>query len=278
MRRDAVPEGDILHRAAHRVGTVLTGRRLLETGGTHPAMTAGARRLRGRTVTAVEAIGKHLLIHVEGGWTLRTHLGMSGRWVTVAPHAPWPVTPGKARVVLRTADAFAICFAAPTVEIGPTEAILSGIAHLGPDLAAGDVPLAHVVERARLATASTVADLLLDQSVASGIGNVYKSEVLFLERTAPATAPAELDDHALAALYTRACRLLSANISGGARTTTGTRSRDGDYWVYGRNGQPCRRCGTPIVSAPHGRNDRITYWCPRCQPQRSAISRNRVNG
>lgn len=273
-----MPEGDTLHRAAVRVGEALIGRRLVSVEGTHRAVVRDGRRLAGRTVTGVEAVGKHLLVHTDAAWSVRTHLGMTGRWVVLAPDAPWRTSPGKARLVLRTTEAVAVCFAAPTVEIGPTPQVEATVGRLGPDLVGGSPPLDAIVARARAATSPTVAELLLDQHVASGIGNVYKSEVLFLERLAPDTGPAELDDGAMAALYRRAHRLLVANVARGHRTTTGSRRPDRNHWVYGRAGRPCRRCGTPIVSTTHGRHDRITYWCPTCQPQRSASSRSTVNG
>ena len=273
-----MPEGDTLHRAAARVGAALIGRRLVTVEGTHRAVARDGRRLTGRTVTGVEAIGKHLLVHTDGGWTVRTHLGMTGRWVVLAPDAPWRTSPGKARLVLRTAEAVAVCFAAPTVEIGPTSQVHATVGRLGPDLVDDAPPLETIVTRARASMSPTVADLLLDQQVASGVGNVYKSEVLFLERLAPVTSPADLDDGILAALYRRAHRLLVANVTEGQRTTTGSRRPGRNYWVYGRAGRPCRRCGAPIASTTHGRHDRVTYWCPTCQPQPSASSRSTVNG
>lgn len=272
-----MPEGDTLHRAARRLGLALTDQVLVEVTGSHRAVRREGRRLRGHRVTGVEAIGKHLLVHTDNGWSLRTHLGMTGRWHVYEPHERWKVTEGKARVVLRVARAVAVCFAAPTVEVAPTQVVLAGLERLGPDLAKPDPPLSAVVERARNAGAATLADLLLDQAVASGIGNVYKSEVLFLEGLGPASAPEALDNDTLRALFARAHRLLRGNLGDGNRSTTGTRGR-GNYWVYGRAGRPCRRCATPIASDRHGPLARVTYWCPRCQPQRSASSRNAVNG
>lgn len=273
-----MPEGDTLHRAALRVGTALTGRRLLAVEGSARAVARQGRRLSGRRVTDVEAIGKHLLIHVEGNWTVRTHLGMTGRWAVMTPDAPWRTTPGKARLVLRTRDTLAVCFAAPSVDIAPTAQVLARLERLGPDLLDEGFPVVSIVTQARASSSPTVAELLLDQHVASGIGNVYKSEILFLENVSPDTPPAALDDAALAALYRRAQRLLRANVADRRRSTTGSRCRRESLWVYGRAGHPCRRCSTPIASARHGRHDRVTFWCPTCQPQRSASSRSTVNG
>ena len=107
--------------------------------------------------------------------------------------------------------------------------------------------------------------MLLDQRIASGIGNVYKSELLFIERVAPLAALRDTPDSVLSALYTRAHVLLRANLGGGPRVTRFEGGRAGRLWVYRRAGAPCLRCNTPIVGAPLGRSLRSTYWCPRCQ-------------
>lgn len=271
-----MPEGDTIHDAAARVGEALAGRRITAVEGSHAAVRREGRRFGGAKVVSVEAIGKHLLIHNDRGWSLRTHLGMTGRWHVYAVDERWRVTAGKARVVIRTEDAVAVCFAAPHVELGPTDRVLARLERLGPDLIATDCELDVVLTRARAANAATLADLLLDQHVAAGIGNVYKSEVLFLEHLAPQTPPDDVDDAALRHAYARAARLLRANVGKPGRTTTGRRGRE-SVWVYGRAGLPCRRCGTTISSDSHGPLDRVSYWCPSCQPP-APISRKAVNG
>ncbi|MBW3666865.1 MAG: DNA glycosylase, partial [Actinobacteria bacterium] len=103
----------------------------------------------------------------------------------------------------------------------------------------------------------------LDQRVAAGIGNVFKSELLFLERVHPDTGVADLADETLLDLGRRARRLIPANV-GERRSTTGERSRGRETWVYGREGKPCRRCGSPVEMGR--RQERVTFWCPVCQP------------
>ena len=259
-----MPEGDSVHRAARRLQAVLAGKTLTAVEGSHPAVGEAARRLVGDRVRTVEAIGKHLVLTTEGGWALRTHLGMTGRWRTYEPGQRWSTTPGKARLVLRSRSAVAVCFAAPTVEISRASVVRTGLESLGPDLVVADPPVDVIVDRSRVAGAATVADLLLDQTVASGIGNVFKSEILFLERIDPSTPPEALADSDVARLYRRGHRLLSAN-AGLLRDRTTTGAHREAYWVYGRGGRPCRRCGTPIVSDVHGTHDRVTYRCPSCQ-------------
>lgn len=263
-----MPEGDSLEHAALRLQPIVGG--VLEAlDGSHRAVAPFRRRLVGMTIAEVSAVGKHLLIHLDRQWSIRTHLGMSGSWHLYLRDAPWRRSAGKARLTLTTGSHVAVCFSAPTVEIGPTPQVLDSISHLGPDVLHDDVDTTIVVERARASAAVTAADLLLDQQVMSGIGNVYKSEILFLERILPSTPVTSLSDAAVAGLANRAQRLLRANRRPGPRSTTGRRGRDANTWVYGRGGRTCRRCATLIKSETHGDLDRVSYWCPRCQATES---------
>ena len=137
---------------------------------------------------------------------------------------------------------------------------------------AGGIDYAEICRRARRSGLRTIAELLLDQTVASGIGNVYRSEVLFLQGVHPLTPVARLDDQALTALYAEAARLMRANLRPGHRITTVAPRRRTigpgmpHYWVYGRHRKPCLRCGAIIRVTRHGDHARTTYWCPRCQP------------
>lgn len=262
--RDALPEGDTLHQAATRVRRAIGGDTIRRVDGTHRAVKRDGRRLVGATADEIVAVGKHLIVQTSSGWSLRTHLGMTGKWRTYVPGEPWRITPGKARAVITTDAAVAVCFAAPTVEVAPTEIVMAGLQRLGPDLALSEPDYDEVLRRVRERRPPTLADLLLDQTVAAGLGNVYKNEVLFLERRDPAAAPGSLDDEELLNLFRRGNRLLLANLTDARRTTTGNRGRERS-WVYGRGGKPCRRCGAAIRSTTHGPLDRITYWCPVCQ-------------
>jgi endonuclease-8 len=231
----------------------------------------------GATITSVESRGKHLLIAFDSGLELRTHLGMQGSWHRYAPTERWRRPPARARLVIEVPGAVAVCFDAPTVELydsraAPVHAVLSV---LGPDLLDPDfdeAATADAVRRLRAASRAelTIAEALLDQQALAGIGNVYKSETLFVERQNPFARVTALDDATLRRLIGTARRLLMANREGGPRTTIepGTPSAGrGGHWVYGRAARPCRRCGTPIAAREHGRLNRRTYWCPTCQPQ-----------
>lgn len=260
-----MPEGDTLYRAARRLQP-LVGEQVESVAGSSRVVPAWSGRMSGTTITTIESCGKHLLIHFDDDLTLRTHLGMTGVWHLYERGDPWRKTEGKARVVITTRAHTAVCFAAPDVSIGPRAAIEDEIAHLGPDLLGAEFDVALAADRAPGSDAAIVADLLLDQSVMAGVGNVYKSEILFLERLHPSTPSSILTRPQVESLAGRARRLLWANRDRGRRNTTGY-GRRADLWVYGRDRRPCRRCGTAIASAKLGALGRSTYWCPRCQPE-----------
>ena len=258
-----MPEGDTLYRAARRLQPLVGQTATIE--GTARAAQEWSGRLSGRRITSVYSRGKHLVIVFEGNLAVRTHLGMTGVWHLYRAGERWRKTPGKARLVVSTDDHVAVCFAAPDVWAGPQHEIEAGIAHLGPDLLADEFDPAEAAGRASASPAESVADLLLDQRVMAGVGNVYKSEVLFLERLHPDTPPDSLSPEQLSGLAGRARKLLWANRARATRNTTGY-GRNADLWVYGRNRRPCRRCGTTIERRELGELQRSTYWCPRCQP------------
>jgi endonuclease-8 len=252
-----VPEGDTIANAAARLRPALVGR---EVRACRIPRWSGPVPEPGERVEAVRAVGKHLLVDFSGGLTLRTHLRMSGRWDLYPVGAPWRRRPTAARVVLEVPDWVAVCFSAPDVAVSRRGRVATG--HLGPDLAGPDPDLADVVARAvaRADTRTPIVDVLLDQRVAAGIGNVFKSETLFLEGLDPRTPVAALDPDRLTALFARAHRLLRANLRPGPRRTVPE-----GLAVYGRAGRPCRRCRTPVERFVHGEPPRSTYWCPSCQ-------------
>lgn len=261
-----MPEGDTLYRAATRVGAALTGHTAVRVAGSHRALKPWISKLTGREIIGVENVGKHLLIHFEGGLSMRTHMQMTGVWHVYQQGESWRKSPGKARVIVETEEHVAVCFAAPDVEAGLTTELMADLERLGPDLTADDFDTAEALQRMRASNAPIAADLLLDQSVMAGVGNVFKSEILFLERINPRTPTADLAEDQLERVVARARRLLLLNRDRVRRNTTGSRGRNAGSWVYGRARKPCRRCGTSISSAELGTMPRITYWCPTCQP------------
>lgn len=278
-----MPEGDSVHKVALALGPRLIGQRL--------ERVEVARRpledLAGAEVVAVEAWGKHLLIELGERGGLRVHLGLKGKWQRYPTGARWKLPAWQASLVLQTAAESVVCFRAQQVEWVAGRARFSrALEHLGPDLLAlerGAAPgeeatareaaLDRVVARALGGRGSrALCDLLLDQQVAAGLGNVYKSELCWLFRLHPLTPRAALEPARLRELYACGSELLARNLGPRARVTRvgleGAPRRPGEarYHVYDRAGRPCERCQTALVQAPLGDPPRPTYWCPSCQP------------
>lgn len=262
-----MPEGDTIHQLAAFLAPRLEGRVL---------RTARVRDLpeldlRGRRVARVRPRGKHLFIELDDERVLRSHLGMHGSWHSYAPGERWKRPRRHAGIELATDARVFVCFHPAEVEcfVRGGLAERDARARVAVDLIADDVEPADLARRARELHPPdvSVVDVLLDQRVAGGVGNVYKSEALFLERVAPTSALGDLDDERLRAVFIRARALLRANLRGGSRRTRAEDGR-GELWVYGRAGEPCLVCGAPIVCARLGRGARATYRCPRCQPAR----------
>ncbi len=260
-----MPEGDTIHQAAGRVGAAIAGQPLLEVD--LPRIRTSPPR-PGVVVERVESRGKYLLVHLDDGHTIVTHLKMTGVWRVLPADRP-PPPRSRLRVWLRTESAAAACLDAPIAQLVDMPALSRhpGLRALGPDLCDADPDLDAVVQRAaRFAVAgSAVGELLLDQRVAAGIGNVYKSEVAFLHGLHPSTPVDQVDQRQRRELFVTAHELLRRNLRTSERTTVPGR-RPGSLWVYARAGRPCRRCGTPIEQHRTGRDPRATYWCPTCQP------------
>jgi endonuclease-8 len=265
-----VPEGDTLWRAARALHAALAGQVVTGFRSSQAAVAAAARRMAvvGDTVAAVEARGKHLLVRFARGSALHTHMRMRGSWHLYRPGSPWLRPAHQARVVLETPRAVAVCFAAPVVELlsPAAQSEHPRLGALGPDVLAPDFAAGEALARLRARPALEIADALLDQTALSGIGNVYKSEALFLSRLDPFAPVAAFDDEALARLVHTAERLMKGNLGPAPRRTTPPRAAT-RLWVYQRVARPCRRCGTLILMRRHGVWGRSTYWCPRCQPR-----------
>ncbi len=271
-----MPEGDTLRAAEASVAPVLEGRPLTEVW---------FRKIRGHplrvgdVVSRVEAIGKYLTIEVSRGLVLDTHLGMSGSWraFEVGPSGaaePWRRNP-KLRVLLGTEAGYALCFAAPTIETHVVAANTSPVHRLGPDLARPRADVDEIVQRTReLGPTLVLAEALLDQQIAAGVGNVYKSEALFVAGLHPFTAVSETDDDELRSVWSIAKQLLIGNVTDfgtserttGHRRVTTARGTAGTTYVYGRHRLGCRVCDNAILFSPAGqRTARSTYWCAGCQ-------------
>jgi endonuclease VIII len=297
-----VPEGDTVWNTARVLRRALVGGRLTGTDFRVPrlaAVGAASAGLAGWTVLESASRGKHLLLRLaepasapppepasaptgdpetpsapDGGrrLTLHSHLRMDGAWRVYAPGERWAARPAHLiRVVLRTADAVAVGYHLHDLALLPSAEEESLVGHLGPDLLGPDWDPAEAVRRLSARPDLPIADALLDQRNLAGIGNLYKAEVLFLRGVWPWTPVRQTPD--LPGLVGLAQRLLAANRGRWAQSTTGSLRRGETSHVYGRRGQPCRRCGSPIrmldggPGRPAAEGDRVTFWCPSCQPQ-----------
>jgi endonuclease VIII len=248
-----VPEGDTIWRTA-------AGLRERVVGGTVTAASPERfERLVGRRLEAVDPVGKHLLMRFSGGWTLHSHMRMTGSWHLYRPGERWRRPRHLARVVLSFGDWEAVCFAAPVLDL--VREGREAVRHLGPDALAGDLPLDQVVARARSVGPVAIGELLLDQRVCSGIGNVYKCETLWQLRLDPWRSSGELTDRELAALFAAASGYLRENVGRAGPRVFGGRPGA----VHGRTGRPCPRCGAAVRARGQGAEARVTYWCPTCQ-------------
>jgi endonuclease VIII len=257
-----MPEGDTIHRAANHLRPALEGRRIL--GVRSALVTLENAGLVGKVVDRVDARGKHLFFDLDDGRSVHSHLGMRGSWRIYAAGAA-PRAGESLRLSLETADNVVVCWNAPLVEIvrGKSLPAHPVVGRLGSDPLRPDFDAARVLLALREQGQRPIAEALLDQRVIAGIGNVYKSELLFLCRTNPFAPAAALDTAKLAALVETARRLMRANVHGHGRTTR--RASDGSrVWVYRRSGQPCLHCGAR-VRMRRGALGRSTYYCPSCQ-------------
>ena len=287
-----MPEGDTIFRAARTLHRALAGKPVTRFESVFPALTRVHvdKPFTGQTIDAVSASGKHLLMRFSGGFVLRTHMRMNGSWHIYRPGEKWQRSRHDMRVLIATADFVAVGFNIPVAELVASRDIgrHAELSKLGPDLLSDDFDEQEAFRRIRARATDAVADVLLNQRVVAGIGNVYKSEVLFSCGIHPFATVAALSDDEIHHAIATARKYLLVNVHsslapmttyGGFRRTTGRDNPRERLWVYGRVGLPCRRCGTPIELKKHGEAARLTYWCPACQPARDALGqRDRKEG
>jgi len=261
-----LPEGDTIWRTAAALRRRLLGKTIID------ARPASLGRLAGRRLERIDPNGKHLLMQFDGGLVLHSHMRMTGSWHLYRPGERWRQPERRATAVLSFVDVVAVCFAAPVMEL--TADARQPVAHLGPDILGEPFELDAVVQRARQSARPTLGELLLDQRVCAGIGNIYKCESLWIHRLDPWLRPTEIDDAQLRQLYLTARDLMRRNLVTPIRALR--------YAVHGRGSRPCPRCGTPIRIRAQGEQARLTYFCDRCQrvraPSASADAPDRGRG
>lgn len=260
-----MPEGDNLARISDVLRRTLEDQTVTSARGRPGG--AQLERIVGARVAGVEARGKHLMVDFDNGLTLHTHLGLHGSWHRYQPGETWRRAASRAAAVVATESAVVVCFDPMTVELLETRALAihPALARLGPDASKADFDADAALRGLAAAERANVqiGDALLDQKVMAGVGNVIRSEVLFIERVDPFVPVILVPDEVRRRLVDRSSAILRANRGGGRRVTTAP-GTPGALYVYGRTGRPCRRCGSPIASRVSAGGRRV-YWCRSCQ-------------
>jgi endonuclease VIII len=285
-----MPEGDSIFRAARTLHRALGSKVVVRFESVFPALIRvhDDRPITGMAVDRVESAGKHVLMHFRSndpaaedsaaneGLVLHTHMRMNGSWHIYRPGERWRRPHRDMRIVVATSDFEAVGFNIPVAEFVRSSRLPrhSELSSLGPDLLGKDFDTAAAVARIRTQPMTEIADALLNQRLVAGIGNVYKSEVLFACGVNPFALVEQVGDTQLAQLVETARRFLQLNVSTGLapmttytgyRRTAGRGDASERLWVYGRGRLPCRRCGTAVSVQAQGKDARLTYWCSRCQ-------------
>lgn len=272
-----MPEGDTIFRAARTLHRALVGRSVARFESVYPKLTRidHDSPLTGRTVLSVTARGKHVFMTFSGDLILHTHMRMNGSWHIYRPGERWRAPRHEMRICVDTAKYVAVGFSIPVAEFLTAAQLAqhAQIQALGPDLTDPDFDGSDVHRRMDALATEPLHDVLLNQRVVAGIGNVLKSEVLFVARINPFMQAGELGDAAFDRLMDAARRLMDMNTRESTtlppafgRRTTGSLDPHAKLYVYGREGKPCRACGSAIEARKTGLDARLTYWCPHCQP------------
>jgi endonuclease-8 len=272
-----MPEGDTVFRVAQTLDRFMTGDPVTRFESAYAQLNRVAedRPIVGRTILSISARGKHLLMTFSGGLVLRTHMRMNGSWHIYPAGERWQRPARDMRVLVCTARACAVGFNIPIAELLSERELArhEQLGSLGPDLLGETFDRGEALRRIRAHETDPIAEALLNQRSIAGIGNVFKSEILFLAGRHPFTPVASLTDDELERIVDEARRQLASNVMTRSQTLSPafgrrtTRSLDpaAKLWVYGRGGKPCRRCGASIESKKTGPDARVTYWCPVCQ-------------
>jgi endonuclease VIII len=277
---------DNIFRAARALNKALAGAEVtgFETAYAPLASANDNAPVVGRTIEKVESRGKWLLLHFSGDLILITHMLMSGSWHIYRAGERWKRSRQHMRVAIRTRDFEAVAFDVTVARFHTARSLErdSAIAKLGQDLLGQRFTEDDAIARIRAHANDEVANVLLNQQVMAGLGNVFKSEVCFACKVHPFRTVASLSKIEIDCLVGTARKMMAANVLGtsgdrittytGARRTTGSADPAARVWVYGRQGQPCRRCGASILMRKQGAGARSTYWCPDCQPPDTPVA------
>jgi endonuclease-8 len=276
-----MPEGDTIFRTARSMGRALTGKPVTVFRSAYPLLTRfnDDTPIPGQLVERVEARGKWLLIHFSGGGTLVTHMLMSGSWHIYRHGERWQQPRTNMRIVIENSEFVTVGFRVPVAEMHTALSLTRDrrIPNSEIDVLSPEFNAAEAGRRVQAHGGEEIADVLLHQEVLAGVGNVFKSEICFVTAINPFCRVRALTLDQVQAAIACAQKLVSANVlldSGDTIVTYGGRQRrtthesdpGASLWVYGRNGEPCRRCGEPVRRRIQGSDARVTFWCQCCQP------------
>jgi endonuclease-8 len=276
-----MPEGDTIFRTARALTRALAGRPITGFRSNYPMLTRfhDNTPLTGQQVDGVESRGKWLLIFFSGGGILATHMLMSGSWHIYRPGERWQQPGRNMRIVLENSLCQAVGFRVPVAQMHTASSLARErrIPPVAVDVLNSDFDIAAAAERLLACAHEEIGDVLLHQHVLAGVGNVFKSEACFVAGINPFTKVVALAPGQIDPLIRTAQRLIKVNVMedsgdtmvtyrGQHRRTTQQSNPGESLWVYGRNGEPCRRCGEPIRRRIQGPDARVTFWCAQCQP------------
>jgi endonuclease-8 len=276
-----MPEGDTIFRTARNLGRALVGKPVIVFRSTFPWLMRfnDDTPLAGQTVEHVEARGKWLLVHFSGGGILASHLLMNGSWHIYRRGERWQLAHIHMRIVIENEQYQAVGFRVPVARMHSQQSLDRDlrVAIAKNDVLRPEFDADAALERLTARSDEAIAVALLDQSLLAGVGNVFKSEICFVNGLNPFRTVGTLTRDEAAAAIACAQKLLCANVledsadtivtfRGQQRRTTHASDPSESLWVYGRHGEPCRRCGEAIRRRIQGDDARVTFWCPLCQP------------
>ncbi len=283
-----MPEGDTIYRSARALGKALGGKVVtaFEAQVATLASVADSKGVVGRVVEKVEARGKWCLVYFSDDLILVTHMLMSGSWHLYRTGERWRVPRSSVRCAISVADFVVLAVNVPVAEFHTERTLLrySQVPKLGVDILGGeystDAGVKALKEYGAQHPEAEIGVTLLNQRVMAGLGNVYKSEVPFAAGVNPFRQMRTLTEREFEVMAEVSGRYMRANVNDGSsatggdaivtysgnRRTTHSMNAGERLWVYGRQGQECRRCGALVMMRKQGEQVRSTYWCPVCQP------------
>ena len=257
-----MPEGDTLKRIAQKFRTTLLGGTIVHCSPGKRAFDCG--RIIGQTLTNAESRGKHLLLHFSGDAILHSHLGREGRW-RIERHCVRRETSRTHRLELLTDSWVAVCSQGPVIELLNSWQLSRHpqISRLGPDILGAEHMLEDILQRMLQSSHRPLGVVVMDQAVCAGIGNIYKSEMLFNAGLDPFSRVGDYDVAVLSSFLRETRRWMLRNVGPGRRRTRW--SPGPNTWVYKRAGERCLKCDSTIEMVRQGASQRSTYFCPQCQ-------------